>query len=224
MGWQKRFVVGWSGMRGAVSLAAALALPLETDAGAPLPERDLILFITFALIFVTVVGQGLTSRADPPAGVVEDGPRKRRRSSRARLFASRAALDRLDQLEGEEWTNNDSVERARGIYRFRQRRFKTRAGKIDDDGIEDQSLAWQRMMHDVYTRQRQELIPCATGADLQRRHAPHRARAGPGGVPARGLSEIAAGRRNSVPSMAAALALIAAAIFALGTVLSSARR
>ena len=52
--------VAWAGMRGAVSLAAALALPLETDAGAPLPERDLILFITFALILVTLVGQGLT--------------------------------------------------------------------------------------------------------------------------------------------------------------------
>ena len=47
-------------MRGAVSLAAALALPLETDAGDPLPGRELIQFITFALILVTVVGQGLT--------------------------------------------------------------------------------------------------------------------------------------------------------------------
>src|SRR6185503_8209111 len=55
-----RIIVGWSGMRGAVSLAAALALPLETDAGAALPGRDLILFITFTLILVTVVGEGLT--------------------------------------------------------------------------------------------------------------------------------------------------------------------
>ena len=53
-------VGGWSGMRGAVSLAAALALPLHTDAGAPLPGRDLIQFITFSLILVTVVGEGLT--------------------------------------------------------------------------------------------------------------------------------------------------------------------
>ena len=60
VGARPRIVSAWAGMRGAVSLAAALALPLETDAGAPLPERDLILFITFALILVTVVGQGLT--------------------------------------------------------------------------------------------------------------------------------------------------------------------
>jgi monovalent cation/hydrogen antiporter len=60
MGARPRIVSAWAGMRGAVSLAAALALPRETDAGAPLPERDLILFITFALILVTVVGQGLS--------------------------------------------------------------------------------------------------------------------------------------------------------------------
>ena len=47
-------------MRGSVSLAAALALPLQTDAGEPFPERDLIIFLAFAVIFVTLVGQGLT--------------------------------------------------------------------------------------------------------------------------------------------------------------------
>ena len=60
-------------MRGAVSLAAALA-PLHTDAGAPLPGRELIQFITFALILVTVVGQGLTLPwLIRRLGVVEDG-------------------------------------------------------------------------------------------------------------------------------------------------------
>src|SRR5205085_3284278 len=58
--WRVRVVASWSGMRGAVSLAAALALPLHTHAGAPLPGRALIQFITFALILVTVVGEGLT--------------------------------------------------------------------------------------------------------------------------------------------------------------------
>ena len=74
----------WAGMRGAVSLAAALALPLHTDAGAPLPGRDLILFITFALILVTLVGQGLTlPLADPP-------PRRRSRTA-PRRSARRSA-------------------------------------------------------------------------------------------------------------------------------------
>ena len=74
VGWRMRVVAAWAGIRGAVSLAAALALPLETDAGAPLPDRDLVLFITFAVILVTLVGQGLTLPwLIRRLGVVEDG-------------------------------------------------------------------------------------------------------------------------------------------------------
>jgi monovalent cation/hydrogen antiporter len=58
LGWA--FVLGWAGMRGIVSLAAALSLPESVLAGAPFPARDLILFITFAVILVTLLGQGLT--------------------------------------------------------------------------------------------------------------------------------------------------------------------
>lgn len=57
--WQNVAVVGWTGMRGVVSLAAALALPLTVD-GKPFPDRDLIQFLTFWVIFATIVGQGLT--------------------------------------------------------------------------------------------------------------------------------------------------------------------
>ncbi len=52
--------MGWSGMRGAVSLAAALAVPLQTQTGAPFPGRDLILFLTYCVIFATLVLQGLS--------------------------------------------------------------------------------------------------------------------------------------------------------------------
>jgi CPA1 family monovalent cation:H+ antiporter len=58
--WQAVTVVGWTGMRGVVSLAAALALPLIGPDGKPLPGRDLIQFLTFWVIFATLVGQGLT--------------------------------------------------------------------------------------------------------------------------------------------------------------------
>ena len=147
-------------MRGAVSLAAALALPLETDAGAPLPDRDLILFITFAVILVTVVGQGLTLPSlIRRLGVREDGAEEEAEEMRARLAASRAALERLDELAIEDWTRDDTVERVRGMYEFRQRRFKVRAGKIEDeDGIEDRSLAYQRLMHELYVVQRRAVV------------------------------------------------------------------
>jgi Na+/H+ antiporter len=59
-GWKGPLIIGWAGMRGVVSLAAALSLPLTLDNGQPLPERNLIIFITFVVILVTLVFQGLT--------------------------------------------------------------------------------------------------------------------------------------------------------------------
>jgi CPA1 family monovalent cation:H+ antiporter len=58
--WQAVFITGWTGMRGVVSLAAALALPTMMDNGLPFPQRDLILFVTFVIIMFTLVFQGLT--------------------------------------------------------------------------------------------------------------------------------------------------------------------
>jgi CPA1 family monovalent cation:H+ antiporter len=171
----QRIVVGWSGMRGAVSLAAALALPLETHAGAPLPERDLILFITFALILVTVVGQGLTlPMLIRRLGVVEDGTEEETEEIHARVIAAQAAIARLDELEIEEWTRDDTIERMRGLFNFRIRRSKIRAGKIEDeDGLEDRSLSYQRLVHEVSAAQRQALVVLRNGgeisSDVQRR-------------------------------------------------------
>jgi monovalent cation/hydrogen antiporter len=159
VGARPRVVVAWSGMRGAVSLAAALALPLETDAGAPLPDRDLVLFIAFAVILVTVVGQGLTLPAlIRRLGVGEEGDDEGAEELRARLTTAKAAIDSLDQLEEEDWTRDETIERVRALYEFRKRRFAAQAGKIEDDGIEDRSLTYQRMMHVVFGAQRQALV------------------------------------------------------------------
>jgi monovalent cation/hydrogen antiporter len=163
-----RIVSAWAGMRGAVSLAAALSLPLETDAGAALPGRDLILFLTFALILVTVVGQGLTlPYLIRRLGVREDGAEEAAEEARARYVAARAALDRLDELSGEDWTLDDTIERLRGLYEFRQRRVKVRTGKVEDaEGIEERSLAYQRLMHELYTVQRRAVIQLRNGGEI----------------------------------------------------------
>lgn len=58
--WRRALVAAWSGLRGAVSLAAALAIPVTTLSGAPVPQRDLVIFLTFSVIVVTLVGGGLT--------------------------------------------------------------------------------------------------------------------------------------------------------------------
>jgi monovalent cation/hydrogen antiporter len=59
-GWRGPLIFGWAGMRGVVSLASALSIPILTQAGQPFPYRNLILFITFIVILVTLVFQGLT--------------------------------------------------------------------------------------------------------------------------------------------------------------------
>jgi Na+/H+ antiporter len=154
-----RIVIAWSGLRGAVSLAAALALPLETDAGAPLPERELIQFIAFAVILVTVVGQGLTLPAlIRRLGVRQDAGEEEAEEIRARLAVANAALERLEELSRDGAVHPDTLERVRGLFEFRLRRFGARAGERDDDGIEDRSRAYQQLMHDLYRAQRQTLL------------------------------------------------------------------
>jgi Na+/H+ antiporter len=152
IGARERLVLGWSGLRGAVSLAAALALP-------PLfPERDLIVFLTFAVIFATLVVQGLTLPAlIRRLGVRGDGEDERE-ELRGRLEAAMAALARLDELAAEDWTRDDTIERLRGLYEFRRRRLKARAGKIEDDGYEDRSLAYQRLVRELLEAQRRAIV------------------------------------------------------------------
>jgi NhaP-type Na+/H+ or K+/H+ antiporter len=112
------------------------------------------------LILVTVVGQGLTLPwLIRGLGVIDDGTEEEHEELRARLVIARAALERVDELEAEDWTRDGTIERVRRLYEFRQRRFKIRAGKIEDeDGLEEGSLAYQRMMHEIYTAQREALV------------------------------------------------------------------
>lgn len=94
-------IVGWAGMRGVVSLAAALALPLYVKDGGPFPERDLVIFLTFSVILATLVGQGLTlPLLIRWLGVGDDGSAAHE-ELHAREAAVLAAMERLDQLATE---------------------------------------------------------------------------------------------------------------------------
>jgi Na+/H+ antiporter len=155
-------VVAWSGTRGAVSLAAALAIPLTTDAGTQFPQRDLIVFLTFAVILATLVFQGLTLPSVIRLLRVEaDDEEERREEAKARIRAAEAALARLDELVDEEWARPETVERMRGLYGFRRDRFAERFGK-GDGSAEEQSLAYQRL--------RRELLRAEEGAVLELRN------------------------------------------------------
>ena len=102
--WQWPFALAFTGIRGMVSLAAALAIPLETDAGRPFPHRDLILVLTFAVILVTLVGQGLLLPTVIRALGLADAGRIEQDKERLEEFAARrqaifAAMKRLDELK-----------------------------------------------------------------------------------------------------------------------------
>jgi monovalent cation/hydrogen antiporter len=158
VGARERLVAGWSGMRGAVSLAAALALPLQASTGQPFPQRDLIIFMTFGVILATLVGQGLSlPRLIRRLGLHRDDSEEQE-ELRGRLRATDAALVRLEELAGEEWTREDTVERMRGLYQFRRRRLKARGGYLDDDGAQDRSLAYQRLVRELLEAQRREIV------------------------------------------------------------------
>jgi CPA1 family monovalent cation:H+ antiporter len=112
--WQWPFVLGFTGVRGIVSLAAALAIPLTMDSGRPFPDRDLILFLTFAVILVTLVGQGLMLPAVIRLlGLANTSDQElhadRTEELTARRLAIEVAIVRLDQLAVERGLPDDVV-------------------------------------------------------------------------------------------------------------------
>jgi monovalent cation/hydrogen antiporter len=155
--WKGAVVLAWSGMRGAVSLAAALALPLTTDADAAFPNRDLIVFLTFGVIFGTLVVQGLTLPGLIRWLDLEDDGLAEKEEAKARIRAAEAAIERLDELIDEDWVNADTAERLRGLYAFRRDRFQSRFDPESDGAIEDQSLSYQRLRRELLEAERQEL-------------------------------------------------------------------
>ena len=73
-------------------------------------------------------------------------------------MATQAALARIEELKAEEWTRDDTLERLEGAYNYRRRRLKARAGKVEDDGYEDRSFAYQTVLREVLEAQRAEIV------------------------------------------------------------------
>jgi monovalent cation/hydrogen antiporter len=151
-------VVSWAGMRGAVSLAAALAIPLTTDAGAAFPNRDLIVFLAFCVILGTLVLQGLTLPSLIRALGIEDDGLIEREDAKARIKAADAALARLDELAAEDWVRDDTAERMRGFYNFRRNRFGSRLNGDDDGEIETRSTDYQRLRRELLGAEREAIV------------------------------------------------------------------
>jgi Na+/H+ antiporter len=150
--WQWPVVISWAGMRGAVSLVAALALPTD------FPDRELIVFLTFAVIVATLVVQGLTLPAlIGVLGVVDDGGADRE-DAKARIRAAEAALARLEELVADGTVRPDTAERLRGAFGFRRDRFRARFDDGDDGSIEERSIAYQRVMRELLDAERATVV------------------------------------------------------------------
>jgi NhaP-type Na+/H+ or K+/H+ antiporter len=158
--WQERVVMGWSGMRGAVSLAAALAVPLSTDAGDPFPGRDLIVFLTFSVILATLVLQGLT--LGPLIAALRlrgEGEADKLAELGARLGAARAALGELERLRDDGRVTPESQERMREYYEGSIRRYKAglEAGGTTEE-YADSSTAWRGWRRELLAAEREAVL------------------------------------------------------------------
>jgi Na+/H+ antiporter len=122
--WQQPALLGFTGIRGIVSLAAALAIPFTIADGSPFPYRDLILVLTFSVIFVTLVGEGLTLPAVTRVlGLANAGRRERQadweQEFRVRKRAIEAAIERLDAVAASRKLPEDVVAPIRAHHRNR---------------------------------------------------------------------------------------------------------
>jgi CPA1 family monovalent cation:H+ antiporter len=166
--WQERLVMGWSGMRGAVSLAAALSIPLTTSDGTPFPERDLILFLTCAVIFVTLVLQGLSLPALIRAlGVKDESHDNRMEELQARLKSTHAALGKLDAICKYENVPPSNRESLRELYKGRVRRYEAglEAGRVTEEYAES-SAAWSRWRRELFAAEREAVISLRDAGEI----------------------------------------------------------
>jgi len=159
-------VLSWAGTRGVISLAAIFTLPLLTDSGAPFPDRDLLLFCTFLVVLVTLVGQGVTfAPLVRRLGLRADAADQARLRNQARAASVEAALARLDEMTRAEHDTTDdaAIDAIRSQLDSRLTRYRRRldalenaeAGEIPYSPRYDAALRVRRAVIDA---QREELL------------------------------------------------------------------
>ena len=154
-GWRTVTVIGWAGMRGVVSLALALAIPTEVAGGGPFPQRDLVVFLSFSVIVVTLVGQGLSlPLLITRLGVVEPDEDAAAGTARAQARLSEVALACLDALDPEaDRVPPELLDRLRERYRARLAHLDHQR----DAGGQDGAGAYAEVVSELLDAQREEL-------------------------------------------------------------------
>jgi CPA1 family monovalent cation:H+ antiporter len=173
--WQAPFMISFTGIRGIVSLAAALAIPLTIASGEPFPERDRILFLTFCVIAVTLIGQGLLMpRMIDWLGLSELGRAERRSEAMeeraGRRHAIEAVVRRLDGLAAEANLPVRIVEPLRAHHRERLQQIDYRiAAEEVDRWLSRLSNELERRLIDAERRYIYELASAGQLKDDARR-------------------------------------------------------
>jgi len=159
--WRHVTIIGWTGMRGVVSLAAALAIPItldETDGGTPFPGRDLILFLTFIVILATLVVQGLSlPLLIRWLGVKDDGSMEKEERE-ARLKANQAALARLNEIGEREPSKADALQRLRVEYEDHIRQVEGAEPESAGTPLRLFSSEFERLSHEALQVERRTIL------------------------------------------------------------------
>jgi Na+/H+ antiporter len=156
--WRQVAFVGWAGLRGADSLVVALALPVAAAGGRPFPGRSAIIFLTFAVIFVTLVLQGLTLRPVirllglRPDGEDED------EETRSRLLVAKAGLARLDELAAAGDPAPDVLAEVRERLLHRVHRLEARAHGGTHEADERFLAEYRRLRLAALAAERHEVV------------------------------------------------------------------
>ena len=126
-------VLGWSGLRGVLTLAAALSLPETTDNGAPFPHRDIVIFLAFSVILVTLVGQGLTLPYLTRRLGVCGSPDALAEERDARRALLNAALNELALMKQDSQANAVSTEAFHRVVEYLERSYSARLDGLQQE-------------------------------------------------------------------------------------------
>jgi Na+/H+ antiporter len=168
--WKKPFFIAWAGLRGADSLVIALALPLTIRGGAPFPSRDLIIFVTFGVIFVTLVLQGFSLAPLVRHLGFEQDDTEAREERLVRVAMADAALDRLREIARDRKIPKEIVAKVHDEYEQRRRMAKQIHLPQQKDGFD--SAAYLALRREMQAAERAELLKLAEsgkiGGDVMR--------------------------------------------------------
>ena len=154
--WRQRLVIGWGGMRGAISLAIALTLPLKYN-GHEFTERATLIFLAAVVVVVTLVGEGLTLGPLLKRLGLAVGDEQRRREAVARQRVTEAGLARLDELAEAGDVDEDTANVYRQLFELRLERVRAALGEDEEDQDASAPRSTSKIRHQLVAAQRAKL-------------------------------------------------------------------